>query len=226
MVTFVAQDGRRGEHLVHRAHAELRVEGVGRLILPVGRPAGVAVDHLAASRDEDCALEPACSRLGVDLRADGSGEFRLAQPANRHAGWPGREVHFQARDAIRGGRFDLQHRPRHVVPRPLLHEAGDARRGPGLDLHDVEPAGSHQEVQVAVEAGGARRKGLPEERLVIGAIAAVEGAQPGAKLRLSLGLGLLQGRRRLRGGGLRRPGMAGARRNQQGNGQQVADAVS
>ena len=179
-----------------------------------------AEDHGAPARNEHGAGERLPGGRGVDLRAHATAQFGFAKALNREVGRAGHEVQSEPHDAVRRCGLDLDNGPRELFPRTLLHQAGGRRVGRALDLADVESARALKEVEIAVKPRDPRRELLAEERLVLCAVAGVEYAQPGAELPLGRRLGGLNGRRRLRGGGLRAARMTGNRRNHQGNGQQ------
>jgi len=106
---------------------------------------------------------PAAAWASTFARTAEASFVSLNRPTAMSAGLGAR---FTSRRVMRCGRPIRRSAPARAR---LFHARSSTRQvtlvaGPALDPADVESAGSHQEVQVAIEAGGARWKGLPEER--------------------------------------------------------------
>ena len=139
----------RGEHLVHRSDAELRVECYGSAGLPVGAAPGPLQQNLAVPRDEQGAGELIVFREIVGTGGERRQGARFRQPRSLHSHRAGTE----GLEEVHAGDLPLS------VP-PEMDAAG---RLFGM-IEKIIPGGGQDLVLVAVGAAGEEFVALPEDR--------------------------------------------------------------
>jgi hypothetical protein len=180
------QDRRRGEHLVHRADAEARVDAVRDLPLAVRQTVRRTEHRLALVQDEHRTGEPVGAYVVVQLRPERGSERVVGQRRDGEVVGAGDGLDVQPGDEVRFRCIDFHGHPGKLIGQALLDEGVEVLRCRALDLAEIEPAAHVAEAEQLLRGDLRRvgRKTLREELAEARAVRGVECIEPRSTLTL------------------------------------------
>src|ERR1700730_11599031 len=184
----------RGEHFVHGADAELRVELVRNFLFAVGHTINGGEYRLPIFRNQDRSGKMAVSSSLVEVRAKGLEPLRLRHAGDGKIGGGRNGAKFDLFDNVRLLGIYVHDDSCKLVGIALLQNGRTLRGGALTGFLKIEPAGLLAETHFTVNVRCASGEIFLQERKKGGSVAAVESGQPRGKL---MGRGCI-GKMRLR----------------------------